>query len=126
MIIPSQDRFRPSLPIVMGNVDYREFERQLKRINEILKISGVENDFVKRSLDHWAKTTGIPLEKIFEKDRVRYQQPPCFRKDVASAKITLGHRHIFLVFTLKGHKIRILSARYMHQKEVKKYGAQID
>lgn len=34
-------------------------------------------------------------------------------------------QHVFLVFTLRKNKIRILSARYMHAKEVKKYAQKI-
>ena len=74
IILPMQESFRPPLPTVMGNVDYREFERQLKRIGAILKISGAEADFLKKSLNHLAKTLKMPLEKISEKARRRYQQ----------------------------------------------------
>lgn len=34
-------------------------------------------------------------------------------------------RHVFLVFTIREKKARIVSARYMHDKEVKKYGKKI-
>ncbi len=36
-----------------------------------------------------------------------------------------GERYVFLIFTLRGKKVRVVSARYMHQKEVKKYGKKI-
>ena len=32
------------------------------------------------------------------------------------------NRDLFIVFTLRGHKIRIISARRMHREEVEKYG----
>lgn len=35
-------------------------------------------------------------------------------------------RYVFLAFTLRGNKIRVISARFMHQREVKKYGKKID
>lgn|GEM_PF-1531532 len=35
-------------------------------------------------------------------------------------------RHVFLVFTVRRRRIRILSARFMHAKEVKKYEKIID
>lgn len=31
------------------------------------------------------------------------------------------NRHLFIIFTVRKNKIRIISARRMHQKEVKKY-----
>lgn len=73
-ILPFQDRFRPSLPTVMGNVDYLGFQRQLKRIDEILRVSRVEKKFIGKSLNHLAKTLKMPLEKISEKARIHYQQ----------------------------------------------------
>lgn len=32
----------------------------------------------------------------------------------------MGHP-VFVIFTVRGQKIRVISARYMHQKEVKSY-----
>lgn len=37
----------------------------------------------------------------------------------------VGERNVFLVFTVRSNKIRVLSARYMHGKEVRKYGKKI-
>lgn len=37
----------------------------------------------------------------------------------------VGSRHVFLVFTRRGKKIRVISARYMHDREVKKYAKKI-
>ena len=49
-IIPEQIEFSPALPVVIGNTDYQEFERRLIRIDEILKISGIEGSFIKKQL----------------------------------------------------------------------------
>ena len=35
--------------------------------------------------------------------------------------IIRGEKHLFVVFALRGDKIRIISARKMHKQEVKKY-----
>jgi len=51
--LPLQTTFCPVLPTIVGNVDYQRFEVQLKRINEILLLGGVEDLFVQLSLDHW-------------------------------------------------------------------------
>ncbi len=34
---------------------------------------------------------------------------------------TLGKTYLFVVFTMRGQKIRIISARKMHKEEVEKY-----
>jgi hypothetical protein len=49
-ILPYQPVLSPALPTVLGNVDYREFERQLRRMNQLLHASGVEKRFVEQSL----------------------------------------------------------------------------
>jgi hypothetical protein len=41
-----QTKIRLPLPIVLGNKDYREREKQLRRMDEILLISGVEDHYI--------------------------------------------------------------------------------
>jgi hypothetical protein len=54
--IPCEEHFRPVLPTIEGNVDYLSLRGQLTTMDELLRASGVENEFVVRSLDHWIKT----------------------------------------------------------------------
>src|SRR5271165_1496321 len=54
--IPCEEHFRPVLPTIEGNVDYLALRGQLKLIDELLGKSGLEQDFVLRSLKHWIKT----------------------------------------------------------------------
>ena len=54
--IPCEEHFRPVLPTIEGNVDYLALRGQLIIIDELLRTSGVENEFVGRSLTHWIKT----------------------------------------------------------------------
>lgn len=49
-ILPFQPALSPALPVVLGNVDYREFERQLRRIDQLLLASGVETSFIVQCL----------------------------------------------------------------------------
>ena len=49
-IVPFQPTLSPALPVVLGNVDYRDFEAQLRRIDQLLLTSGVEKSFVEQSL----------------------------------------------------------------------------
>ena len=54
--IPCEEHFRPVLPTIEGNVDYLALRGQLTTMDELLRTSGVENEFVTRSLKHWVKT----------------------------------------------------------------------
>ena len=64
-IIPLQSELRPALPTVRGNVEYLRFESELQRIDELLRLSGVEELFVERSLEHWLARSGdrVPTAK---------------------------------------------------------------
>jgi hypothetical protein len=60
--IPCEEHFRPVLPTIEGNVDYLTLRGQLTTMDELLRTSGVENEFVTRSLKHWVKT--LSLSKV--------------------------------------------------------------
>lgn len=65
-IVPFQFEFRPALPTVYGNIDYRRFEGLLKRIDEILRVSGVERWFIELSLeayDRQAEAGKVPVKE---------------------------------------------------------------
>lgn len=49
-IIAEQMELSPELPVVIGNVDYQEFARRLKRIDEMLGKSGIERRFIESQL----------------------------------------------------------------------------
>ena len=53
MKIAQQLRFRPPLPTVLNNVDYQRRQSELKRMDEILRLSAIENQFVEASLSQW-------------------------------------------------------------------------
>ena len=48
--MPFQLPFRPEVRTVRGNVDYTKFEKELHRMDELLVSSGVEMDFIERSV----------------------------------------------------------------------------
>ena len=54
--IPCEEHFRPVLPTIEGNADYLTLRGQLTTMDELLRTSGVENEFVTRSLKHWVVT----------------------------------------------------------------------
>ena len=48
-----QLRFRPVLPTILNNADYKKRQRELERIDEILTLSGIEARYMKASLEKW-------------------------------------------------------------------------
>src|SRR6266478_5146317 len=63
--IPCEEHFRPVLPTIEGNVDYLALRGQPTTIDELLRTSGVENEFVMRSLENVSKSTFCRvLEKL--------------------------------------------------------------
>jgi hypothetical protein len=53
LIIPFPTELRPSLPTIVGNVDYLTLRRRLEQIESLLRASGLEADFVEQSLQGW-------------------------------------------------------------------------
>ena len=54
--LPFQSELRPALPTVIGNVDYQKFEKELKRMDEVLILSGVEKQFVESCVANWLES----------------------------------------------------------------------
>jgi hypothetical protein len=53
LIIPFPQELRPTLPTIVGNVDYLRLRQRLEQIDALLLASGVEQDFVQRALEGW-------------------------------------------------------------------------
>ena len=53
LIIPFPTELRPALPTIVGNVDYLTLRQRLEQIDELLRVSGVERDFVEQALRGW-------------------------------------------------------------------------
>src|ERR1035438_3254992 len=53
LIIPFPTELRPSLPTIVGNVDYLTLRRRLEQIERLLQASGLEADFVEQALRGW-------------------------------------------------------------------------
>lgn len=53
--IPIQMPFRPEVRSVEGNVDYKKFETRLRRIDQLLVQSGVEDEFIERSVKRYCE-----------------------------------------------------------------------
>ena len=57
LIIPFPQELCPKLPTVLGNVDYLTLRQRLEQIDVLLRQSGVEQDFVERSLAIWMQNS---------------------------------------------------------------------
>ena len=73
-IIPLQLNFRPAVRTVAGNVDYTRFERELKRIDELLRLSGAEEKFVRRSVEQYQWRKATAEKQIRPGDIVRHEK----------------------------------------------------
>jgi hypothetical protein len=51
--LPFPQELRPSLPTIVGNVDYLTLRARLEQIDALLRPSGVERNFVELSLELW-------------------------------------------------------------------------
>lgn len=60
LIIPFPSELRPRLPTIMGNVDYQTLRLRLEQIDALLEKSGVEKEFVERSLQRWLASAQSP------------------------------------------------------------------
>lgn len=72
-ILPFQPELRPALPTIEGNVDYREFRRQLERIEEILMDGGIEERFVELALGQWLEKKDSSGQEPGVKQQQHYQ-----------------------------------------------------
>ena len=54
-LVPEQEHLQPPVPTVLGPIEYREWKRQLERIDEILRLGGTEKLFQRLSLVQWTQ-----------------------------------------------------------------------
>ena len=77
-ILPQQESLRPALPKVIGCVDYLRFESELGRLNELLRLSGVETLFVALSLERYEAQSlengTTPGAKALQRHQLRSRQ----------------------------------------------------
>ena len=52
-LIPFELHLQPTLPTVLGNIDYHQLREQFQRIDELLIHSGLETQFVQECLEQW-------------------------------------------------------------------------
>ena len=62
-LVPEQEHLTGYIPTVAGPVEFREWKRQLERINEVLSLGGVEETFQRLSLARRSKDERCAAER---------------------------------------------------------------
>jgi hypothetical protein len=90
-IIPFPQELRPSLPTIVGNVDYLTFRQRLEQIDQLLVRSGVEQDFVQRALENWWKP-GEPGPTVREQVKFQLRSRRALRCNILRTLLQEGYR----------------------------------
>ena len=95
-LIPFTQPLPPRLPTIEGNVDYREFQHQLQRIDFLLRASHVETQFITLSVARWLAQKSTPDSVINPKQQVRFQAHSrcALRCNILRTLLQLGYRKL--------------------------------
>jgi uncharacterized protein YqgV (UPF0045/DUF77 family) len=74
ILLFEQPELAPRLPTVEGNVDYQTLRQQLERMHELLDQTGVEQEFIAASVQHWQNQPQKPLPKVAVRQRQKFQK----------------------------------------------------
>jgi hypothetical protein len=115
--IPCEEHFRPVLPTIEGNVDYLTLRGQLTTMDELLRTSGIEDEFVTRSLNHWVKTLSqsrvdeIALSGEGQYSVIRLEELVRGRQQVRFQEHSIRALRCTIARTLLGGSFRDFAAR---------------
>ena len=115
--IPCEGHFRPVLPTIEGNVDYLALRGQLTTMDELLRTSGVENEFVMRSLEQWIKTLSqsqveqIELSGEGQSGVIRLEDLTSGKRQVRFQEHSVKALRCTIARTLLGESFRDFAAR---------------
>ena len=102
-ILPEQmDLSREVVPVI-GNVDYEEFRWRLAELDRLLRLSGLENEFVQRGLVCWE----AEAQRKAEKEGKGYREP--------------GFRAMARMQRMYRQALRCNIARLLTEKEYRKF-----
>ena len=94
----------------------------MKSLPSILEFDWDKNNSSKSYIKH--SITSKEAEEIFVSEDLLTREDPVHsvaeERYIAIGKTNEG-KHLFVVFTYREEKVRIVSARRMHQKEINKY-----
>jgi len=96
ILIPFPLPLAPRLPTIEGNVDYREFERQLQRIDFLLAASELETQFICLSLDNWQSKQSADAPDMSPKQQAKFQAHSrcALRCNLLRTLLQLGYRQL--------------------------------
>src|SRR5437667_9402763 len=69
--IPFPTELRPRLPTIVGNVDYLTLRQGLEQIDQLLRTSGVEEEFVELALQSWLEESRTPTAREQQRFQLR-------------------------------------------------------
>ena len=72
-LIPFPQPLRPPLPTIEGNVDYRTLREELRRLDELLIQTGLEQKFIALSLEQWLARGQFAPGKAPAKAQLNFQ-----------------------------------------------------
>ena len=119
-LLAEQDYRRPWVPVVVGNLEFRVWKKQLERIDEILRLGQVEAAFVRLNL-------------VRQKER---EQPAAAKEARPVHRLTPGEQVLFqrrasqalrcmLVRTLTGEGLRPF-ARHLAESALRQWFCRLD
>ena len=96
ILIPFTRPLPPRLPTIEGNVDYRDFEHQLQRIDLLLAASEFETQFLKLSLDNWQSKQPADAPAMSPKQQAQFQAHSrgALRGNILRTLLQLGYRKL--------------------------------
>lgn len=115
--IACEEHFRPVLPTIEGNVDYLELRGQFIVFDELLRTSGLEHDFITRSLAHWvgllhaAKLESIAVPAETKAAAIRLEELTRGHQQVRFQEHSSRALRCTLARTLLGGSFRDFAAR---------------
>ncbi len=90
-LIPFPQEFRPKLPTIVGNVDYLSLRRRLEQIDALLRVSGLERDFVEGALAGW-KEAGSREPTALEQLKFQQRSRRALRCTILRTLLQEDHR----------------------------------
>ena len=90
-LIPFPQELRPKLPTIVGNVDYLSLRRRLEQIDALLRVSGLERDFVEGALAGW-KAAGSREPTALEQLKFQQRSRRALRCTILRTLLQEDHR----------------------------------
>src|SRR5229473_3431146 len=95
-LIPFTPPLPPRLPTIEGNLDYRQFQRQLQRLDFLLRASDLETQFLDLSLAHWSAKKPTGDATVNPKQQAKFQEHSrrALRCNILRTLLQLGFRKL--------------------------------